>query len=85
MSPALAGRFFTTEPPGKPQHTNILDSRRTKHTSYIYSHFQNQGAPDTDMVAFRHGYITDMPRLFEAQAPDKIRAGLKEAFFDGRN
>ena len=24
MSPALAGRFFTTEPPGKPTHCMIL-------------------------------------------------------------
>ena len=25
MSPALAGRFFTTEPPGKPVDTSIQD------------------------------------------------------------
>ena len=37
MSPALAGRFFTTEPPGKPstlnfkiQEEQILPSRRKK-------------------------------------------------------
>ena len=24
VSPALAGRFFTPEPPGKPQHTNCI-------------------------------------------------------------
>jgi len=26
MSPALAGRFFTTEPPGKPQFHSLMDS-----------------------------------------------------------
>ena len=33
VSPALAGKFFTTEPPGKPQHYT-WETLKTPHKSY---------------------------------------------------
>ena len=35
MSPALAGRFFTAEPPGKPQHIYFLNSPGVKSVASV--------------------------------------------------
>ena len=45
VSPALTGRFFTTEPPGKPNR-DILDHKK--------EHYQGDlpGLPDTNNIQF---------------------------------
>ena len=39
VSPALAGRFFTTEPPGKPGDSIIVKNMRNQNKLYTYYFF----------------------------------------------
>ena len=45
VSPALASRFFTTEPPGKPKHREKIYPRRLPHTVLKVAPNQGQFFP----------------------------------------
>ena len=67
VSPVLTGRFFTTEPPGKP-HRDILDHRKEHYQGDLSGLPETNNISNTPFHSQKYSYSGD--KLYDLAAHD---------------